>query len=35
MQETPAAQYQKNERPNKKMGQRTKQAFLQRRLTDG
>jgi len=26
----PAAQFQKNKRPNQKMGQRTKQAFLQR-----
>ena len=29
-----AAQYQKNKQPNKKMGQRTKQTFLQRRHTD-
>ena len=29
------AQYQKNKRPNKRMGQRTKQTFLQRRHTDG
>ena len=30
-----AAQYQKNKQPNQKMGQRTKQSFLQRRHTDG
>ena len=30
-----AAQYQKNKQPNQKMGQRTKQIFLQRRYTDG
>ena len=30
-----AAQYKKNKRPNQKMGQRTKQTFLQRRHTDG
>ena len=30
-----AAQYQKHKRPNQKMGQRTKQTFLQRRHTDG
>ena len=35
MQATPAAQFQKNKRPNQKMGQRTKQTFLQRRHTDG
>ena len=35
IQETPAAQFQKNKRPNQKMGQRTKQIFLQRRHTDG
>ena len=29
------AQYQKNKRPNQKMGQRSKQTFLQRRHTDG
>ena len=29
------AQYQKNKWPNQKMGQRTKQTFLQRRHTDG
>ena len=35
MQATPVAQFQKNKRPNLKMGQRTKQTFLQRRHTDG
>ena len=30
-----AAQYKKNKQPNQKMGQRTKQTFLQRRHTDG
>ena len=35
VQETPAAQFQKNKRPNQKVGQRTKQTFLQRRHTDG
>ena len=30
-----AAQFQKNKQPNQKMGQRTKQTFLQRRHTDG
>ena len=30
-----AAQYQKNEQPNKKVGQRTKQTFPQRRYTEG
>ena len=35
IQVTPAAQFQKNKRPNQKMGQRTKQTFLQRRHTDG
>ena len=30
-----ADQFQKNKRPNQKMGQRTKQTFLQRRHTDG
>ena len=30
-----AAQIQKNKRPNQKMGQRTKQTFLQRRHIDG
>ena len=32
---TPAAQFQKNKRPNQKMGQRTKQTSLQKRHTDG
>ena len=35
IQVTPAAQFQKNKQPNQKMGQRTKQTFLQRRHTDG
>ena len=35
IQATPAAQYQKNKRPNQNMGQRNKQTFLQRRHTDG
>ena len=35
IQATPEAQFQKNKRPNQKMGQRTKQTFLQRRHTDG
>ena len=35
IQATPAAQFQKNKWPNQKMGQRTKQTFLQRRKTDG
>ena len=35
IQATPAAQFQKNKRPNQKMGQRPKQTFLQRRHTDG
>ena len=30
-----AAQYQKNEQPNQKVGKRPKQTFLQRRHTDG
>jgi len=30
-----AAQFQENEQPSQKMGQRTKQTFLQRRYTDG
>ena len=30
-----AAQIQKSKQPNQKMGQRTKQTFLQRRHTDG
>ena len=35
IQAAPAAQFQKNKWPNQKMGQRTKQTFLQRRHTDG
>ena len=35
IQATHAAQLQKNKWPNQKMGQRTKQTFLQRRHTDG
>ena len=35
MQATPAAHFQKNKQLNQKMGQRTKQTFLQRRHTDG
>ena len=35
IQETPAAQFQKNKQPNQKMGQKTKQTFLQIRHTDG
>ena len=35
IQATPVAQFQKNKRPNQKVGQRTKQTFLQRRHTDG
>ena len=35
IQATPAAQFQKNKRPNQKMSQRTKQTLLQRRHTDG
>ena len=35
IQAIPAAQFQKNKRHNQKMGQRTKQTFLQRRHTDG
>ena len=35
IQATYAARFQKNKRPNQKMGQRTKQTFLQRRHTDG
>ena len=34
IQATPAAQLHKNKRPNQKMGQRTKNTFLQRRHTD-
>ena len=29
------AQFQKNKQPNKKLDQRSKQTFLQRRYTDG
>ena len=32
---TPADQFQKNKRPNQKVGQRTKQTFLQRKHTAG
>ena len=35
IQATPAAQFQENKWPNQKVGQRTKQTFLQRRHTDG
>ena len=35
IQATPAAQFQKKKQPNQKVGQRTKQTFLQRRHTDG
>ena len=35
IQATPAAQFQKNKQPDQKMGQRTKQTFLQGRHTDG
>ena len=35
IQATPKAQSLKNERPNQKVGQITKQTFLQRRHTDG
>ena len=35
MQAAYAAQYQKNKRPNQKMGQRTKQTLVQRRPKDG
>ena len=35
MQAAHAAQYQKNKLPNEKVGQRTKQTFLQRRYADG
>ena len=35
IQAAPSAQFQKNKQPNQKMGQRTKQTFLQRRHTDG
>ena len=32
MQAAPAVQFQKNKRPNQKLGQRTKQTFLQRHI---
>ena len=35
IQATPAAQFQKNKGPNQKMGQTTKQTFIQRTDTDG
>ena len=35
IQATPEAQFQKNKWPNQKMGQISKQTFLQRRHTDG
>ena len=35
IQATPAARFQKNKRPTQKVGQRTKQTFLQRKHTDG
>ena len=35
IQATPEAQFQKNKQPNQKMGQITKQTFLQRRHTGG
>ena len=35
LQAAQAAQFQKNKQPNQKMGQRTKQTFLQRRHPDG
>ena len=35
IQAAPVAQFQKNKRPNQKIGQRTKQTFLQIRHTDG
>ena len=35
IQATPAAQFQTNKRPNQKIGQRTKQTFLQRGHRDG
>ena len=35
IQATPLAQFQKNKWPNQKVGQRTKQTFLQRRHSDG
>jgi len=35
IQATSEAQFQKNKQPNQKVGQRTKETFLQRRHTDG
>ena len=35
IQATPTVQFQKNKRPSQKVGQRTKQTFIQRRHTDG
>ena len=35
IQAAPAAQFQKNKQPNQKLGQRSKQTFLQRKHTDG
>ena len=35
IQAAPAAEFQKNKRPNQKVGQRIKQTFLQRRHRDG
>ena len=35
IQATPEAEFHKNKWPNQKMGQRTKQTFLQRRHIDG
>ena len=35
IQATYAPQFQKNKQPNQKMGQRSKQTFLQRKHTDG
>ena len=35
IQATPAAQFQKNKRPNQKVGKGPKQTFLQRKHTDG
>ena len=35
IQANPVVQFQKNKQPNQKMGQRTKQTFLQRRHSDG
>ena len=35
IQATPVTQFQKNKQPNQKVGQRSKQIFLQRRHRDG